>query len=152
MDILKGKDLASFVTGLISEKHQTSSSSIDLTVSKVSRVAKGGSLDFGGSEEEASLTEEVKPVKRQDEDKYAWWTLSDGEYMIEFNERIDVPEGFLFLLKPHQRTLNAGGTHPTMIYAGGEKVEKIPLTVGKGGINIKENARISSLIGAKTVS
>ena len=151
MNVCTGKDLVRFVKGLISEKHQVSVSSIDLTVSRISEIDKGGSLDFGGSEEEGSLVNEIKPVKKQDDDKYGWWVLSEGEYMIEFNEEIDVPEGFLFVLKPHQRTLNAGGIHPTMIYATGEKIEKVPLVIGKAGMNIKENARISSIIGARTV-
>ena len=151
MNICTGKDLSSFIKGLISEKHQVSPSSVDLTVSSIFRINKGGSLDFGGSEEEGSLVEEIKPVKRKEEDKYGWWLLPEGEYMIEFNEEVSTPKGLIFLLKPHQRTLNAGGFHPTMIYAGGERIEKVPLAVGKGGINIKENARISSLIGAKAV-
>jgi deoxycytidine triphosphate deaminase len=150
MRFCTGSEIAKLTKGLISEKHQVHSGSIDLTVNKVSVVKKEGDLDFGGSEEKRALTEEMKPEKRSPEDEYGWWALEAGEYLIEFNEKIKIPDGCIGILQPLHRTMKAGVIHPVLVYVGGDVVEEIILFVGKSGLNIKENARISSLLGIKS--
>lgn len=147
MTISSGKDIAGLLEKLISEKHQVGSYTVDLTVSKICRVKDAGCVDFGGSEEEAFRLEEICPSKKTPKDNYGWWSLSQGTYMVQFNEKIEVPEGHLFILQPLSRTLKAGGVHPTSLYPGGEAIDSALLTVGEAGFNVKENARISSLMG-----
>jgi hypothetical protein len=45
--------------------------------------------------------------------------------------------------------MKAGVIHPVLVFMGGESVEEVILFVGKSGLNIKENARVSALIGIK---
>lgn len=146
MKFCLGEDIASLVKGLISEKHQVRPYGVDLTVGKISAVKKEGDLDFGGSEEKEALTEELKPAKRTPDDKYGWWNLTAGEYIVKFNERVEVPENSLCILQPLLRTMKAGVMHPTLLLMSGEKIDEVVLLVGKSGLNIKENARISSLM------
>ncbi|MFQ5952236.1 MAG: dCTP deaminase [Candidatus Omnitrophota bacterium] len=152
MRFCSGEEISSLVKGLISEKHQVGQYSVDLTVAKVSAVKKEGDIDFGGSEEKEALVEELKPAKRTPEDKYGWWELTAGEYIVEFNEKVTIPENCLGIFQPLVRTIGAGVIHPTSVLHFGEKVEKTVLIVGKSGFNIKENARISSLMMVKAVS
>ena len=150
MRFCTGVEIAKLTEGLISEKHQVHTSGIDLTVNKVSVVKKEGDLDFGGSEEKEALTEEVKAKKRSPEDKYGWWALDAGEYIVRFNEKIKIPEGCIGILQPLLRTMKAGVIHPVLVYVGGDIAEEVILFVGKSGLNIKENAKISSLLGIKS--
>jgi deoxycytidine triphosphate deaminase len=146
MKFCSGEEVASLAKGLISEKHQVHSYGLDLTVGRISAVKKEGDLDFGGSEEKEPLTEELKPVKRNPDDEYGWWNLTAGEYIVKFNETVEVPENSLCVLQPLLRTMKAGVMHPTLLLMSGEKIDEVVLLVGKSGLNIKENARISSLM------
>ncbi|MGB2630733.1 MAG: dCTP deaminase [Candidatus Omnitrophota bacterium] len=151
MKFCSGQEIAVVLTGLISEKHQIHKYSVDLTVGKVYSMKKEGDLDFGGSEEKEALIEQIKPVKRTPGDKYGWWNLTAGQYMVEYNEKAVVPEKCLCILQPLLRTLGAGAMHPTLVFCSGEMVERIVVIVGKSGLNIKENARISSIMGIEAV-
>ncbi|MGB2599421.1 MAG: dCTP deaminase [Candidatus Omnitrophota bacterium] len=152
MKFCSGNEISAMTEKLISEKHQAHKYSVDLTVSKVLAVNKGGDLDFGGSEEKKALTEELKPEKRTPEDKYGWWTLTAGEYIVRFNEKIKIPENRLCILQPLPRTMKAGAIHSVQVFLSGENIEEVVLLVGKSGLNIKENARISSLMCMEAIS
>lgn len=147
MELLTGNKAKKNVKNLIYEKHQVSEDSVHLTAGKIYRLKTGGDIDFGGSEENASEKEEVEPVKRSPEDKYGWWNLPKGEYLIQFNEEIKLKKGQLGILQPLDRTLKAGAFHPAkFITSETEEPDKVLLKVGEKGFSVKENARISSLL------
>jgi hypothetical protein len=142
-----GGDILGFISNIIHEKKQVEDYGVYLTISKVFRFNSRGEIDFGGSEYKRSKIREIKPVKRKEEDKYGWWELPGGEYLIEFNEKLQevLPDAQLVILQPSERITLNGAFHSTKVI---EKKGKIRLTlyVGKNGINIKENARVSKLI------
>lgn len=152
MRICSGKEAASLIEGLISEKHQVKCRNLDLTVAGVSVLRQAGDIDFGGSEEKEALAEQIEPVKRSNEDKYGWWSLTEGEYFVEFNEKGIIPGGNIGFISPLSRTLSAGASHSVLMCQEGEKVGPVLLYVGKAGFNIKENARISALLLMNTGS
>lgn len=143
----KGADILEFISNVIYEKKQVEEHSVYLTISKVSRFIGKAEIDFGGSEYKESNLQEINPVKRAPEDKYGWWDLPFGEYLIEFNEELQdvLPSAKLVILQPSERITLNGAFHTTKVI---EKKGKIRATlyIGKNGINIKENARISKLI------
>jgi deoxycytidine triphosphate deaminase len=151
MKFCSGEKIAAAIGKLISEKHQVHTHSIDLTVAKIFAVKKEGDLDFGGSEEKEALVEELEPEKRSPEDTYGWWTLEAGEYIVEYNEKIKIPKTCLGILQPLLRTLEVGVIHPTQMLLPGEEARKTVLMVGKSGFNVKENARISMLMGIEDI-
>jgi hypothetical protein len=57
----------------------------------------------------------------------------------------------MVLISPHERILRVGVFHPTFIWLSEEKRQKIVtiLQVGKNGIRVKENARISTAMTFK---
>jgi hypothetical protein len=150
MRICSAEEVAGFIEGLISEKHQVKGRNLDLTVAGISVLKEAGDIDFGGSEEKEALVGRMEPVKRSDEDKYGWWSLTEGEYFVEFNEKGIIPEGHIGFISPLPRTLRAGGSHALLMCHGGEKTGRVLLSVGTAGVNIKENARISSLLVINT--
>lgn len=143
----KGTDIIEFISNIIYEKKQVEDHSIYLTISKIFRFTGKAELDFGGSEYKESEIQKIEPVKRKEEDKYGWWDLSGGEYLIEFNEELQdvLPSAKLVILQPSERITLNGAFHPTKVIEKKGKI-KVTLYIGKNGINIKENARISKLI------
>ncbi|MBM4327193.1 MAG: dCTP deaminase [Deltaproteobacteria bacterium] len=139
-------EFVAFVQGLISAKKQLGSFSLDLTVSSVSMVRSGGSLDFGGSEYRQAAKELLHPVKNTREEPYGWWKLEPGTYLIRFNEKIHPSNPMLIMILPHDRLLAAGASHsPTVVERLDEQVTVL-LHVGSGGLAVKENARISRAV------
>ncbi|MGB2600917.1 MAG: hypothetical protein WBD00_07150 [Candidatus Omnitrophota bacterium] len=146
MRLCSGEEASAFIKKLTSEKHQVKPQTLDLTVANVFILKEAGYIDFGGSEEKEAIVEPLEPLKRSDEDKYGWWSLTEGEYFVEFNEKGMIPENHIGFIRPLSRTLRAGGFHPALVCLSGEKIDRALFSVGKIGFNVKENARISSFM------
>jgi hypothetical protein len=142
----KSGDILSFIGNIIQEKTQVEGDSIYLTVSKIFKLTTKGEIDFAGSEYKESEREIIEPVKRSSEDKYGWWELNLGEYFIEFNEKLQdiIPKDKTVVLQPSERLIGNGAFHPTRVLNKRGKISTI-LCVGKNGLKIKENARVSRL-------
>lgn len=143
----KGADILEFISNLIYEKKQVEDYGIYLTIGKIFQFKDKGQVDFGGSEYKESELAEITPVKHKEEDKYGWWDLTGGEYLIEFNEELQklLPAAELVILQPSERIMANGSFHTTKVLEKKGKI-KVTLYVGKNGIKIKENARVSKLI------
>lgn len=139
-------DLTAFVDDLVYEPTQTDSRGLDLTVDSIARVTEPGRVDFGGGELEPAETEPVATEKRDPEDDYGWWTLSAGGYLIEYNETVSIPEGVTLVVQTRDAVRGRGAFHPTLHIDAEATLDPVPLSVGDGGINIKENARLSTLL------
>ncbi len=136
-------DPADFVDGLVHEPTQTEGPGLDLTLSGVSVVHEPGAVDFGGGELADAGTTAVEPERRDPDDDYGWWELDAGTYLLEYNETLDAA-AVEFTLQPRLAVVERGASHPTL------RVSSLPpvaLTVGGAGISLKENARVSTLLG-----
>lgn len=142
----ESSDILEFIGNIIYEKTQIEEDSIYLTVSKIFRLTTKGEIDFGGSEYKESEKEMIEPVKRSSEDKYGWWELNPGEYFVEFNEKLQdiIPKDKTVILQPSERLTENGAFHPTRVLNKRGGISTI-LYVGKNGLKIKENARVSRL-------
>jgi hypothetical protein len=143
----RGGDILGFISNIIYEKKQVEDYGVFLTIGRVFKFTGKGEIDFGGSEYKESNLQEINPVKRNAEEKYGWWDLTGGEYLIEFNEELRklLPAAELVILQPSERLTLNGAFHTTKVIEKKGRV-RVTLYVGKNGINIKENARISKLI------
>ncbi|MCK5345185.1 MAG: hypothetical protein KAR20_17370 [Candidatus Heimdallarchaeota archaeon] len=154
MKLIHGKELTEFVDGMIYDKKQVKSHSIDLTVKAVYELEGQGSLDLGGSEYKEPKRNKIEPVKKYQDDKYGWWDLKPGTYLITLNETIALDKTMdamgkiegIGLISPHPRLLKSGAVHPTLMTMKWEPDYILPLTVGENGISLKENARISKIL------
>lgn len=142
--LLSGEKAKKYVRGIIHEGTQIRDKGVDLTVDSVSRPETPTDLDFGGGEEQIGKSVEITPEKRNKDDKYGWWNLEDGLYIIEFNEEIDVAEADGIVV-PLARLTKSGSFHGSLNFSG--RLESNPvLSVSSAGLNLKENARISRLL------
>ncbi|ELY70065.1 hypothetical protein C489_03921 [Natrinema versiforme JCM 10478] len=135
--------LADAVDNLVYEPVQVSDHGIDLTVSAVYEVAAPGRLDFGGDELADADLEPVPTELESPHDEYGWWHLEGGQYVIQHNEFLTDLEGAV-QLQPRNELLARGGSHPSMQVR--DHLPLIPLTVADGGLRLKENARVSTLV------
>ena len=142
---LKGEKLISRLDGIIHEGTQVNESGLDLTVDKIFSLECRGDLDFGGGERKDSGLNELIPEKRKEEDDYGWWELEEGLYIIEYNEEPASGEENIGLVVPLERLLRNGGFHPS-VPAENSLSGSCLLIVGKEGLALKENARISRLV------
>lgn len=147
MFLLESGEIFEHVNHIIHEDTQQQQLSIDLTVNKVFKFTRSGSLDFGGSEFEPAVNEIIKPVKQSPSDDYGWWNLKEGIYKAEFNENLENVGDMLLAVSPHDHVAAAGLTANTRLYSPDHKLEQLTMNfhVPMAGCNIKENARMAKL-------
>lgn len=131
-------ELAGSVTDLVHEPTQVTETGIDLTLASVARIDEPAQLDFGDNELTDPKTTELTPQRRETADDYGWWELDAGTYLVTHNESLDTDTPLR--LEPRDALTKRGATHPTRRVA---RLHPLPLTTA--GINLKENARISTI-------
>jgi hypothetical protein len=138
---MRPSELATLVSGLLHEETQVTDRGLDVTVNEVLTVETPGRVDFGGDElDNANLSTHEK-VWRDDEDDYQWWHLEGGQYLVEYNETITADRPLRVQTRDEVR--KRGAFHPTLELT---ELGRIPFTVATGGIRMKENARISTVL------
>lgn len=145
VSFIPGSEVVGRIKNFIHKDTQTGEDRVYLTVKQIYFLDERGSLDFGGSELKLAERKPLLPKKRHPDDKYGWWSLNQGTYLIEFNEQIELKEEEIAILQPREELLHNCSFHPLRIITGEEKLSLMPLNVGYQGIDIKENAHISTL-------
>ena len=138
---MSGEEIVSYVDGIVHEETQITERGLDLTIGAIHVVAKPGRVDFGGGELEAADTAPLETEKRDPDDDYGWWDLDAGQYLVEFNERLRADDSLVVQTRAEVR--ERGAFHPTLFVA---ELEAVPLSVPTGGIRLKENARLSTVL------
>ncbi|WP_049901500.1 dCTP deaminase [Natrinema sp. J7-1] len=141
--------LAESIDNLVYEPVQVTDHGVDLTVSAVYEVAASGRLDFGGDELTDADLEPVPTELESPHDEFGWWHLEGGQYVIQHNEFLtDLAEPVH--LQPRNELLARGGSHPSVQVR--DPLPLIPLSVTDGGLKLKENARVSTVVPIGTES
>lgn len=143
MSSTETEDLMSVVEGLLHEDTQVNETGLDLTIAEVYDIDRPGGVDFGGGEREDATVTPHEKMWRDPEDDYQWWNLDAGQYLVAYNERLDTDDPLV--LQPRRELLERGAFHPTLFV---EQLPRVPISIGDGGIKLKENARISTLLTA----
>lgn len=138
---MSSHDLADRVEGLVHEGTQVHDRGLDLTVAAVAVIDDPGRVDFGGDELDTASFDRVPTELRNPDDEYEWWYLTEGQYVIEYNEALT--GGAPVWLQPRDELRERGGAHPTVRI---DELGPMPLSISRGGLRIKENARISMLL------
>ncbi|ELZ34871.1 deoxycytidine triphosphate deaminase [Halogeometricum pallidum JCM 14848] len=133
--------LADRLDGIVHADTQVAERGVDLTVAEIRSVDEPGRIDFGGGELTDAASSPVETEKRNSEDDYGWWNLEEGTYLLSYNETLT--EGDPLVLQPRTELRERGGSHPTLFT---DSVGTVPLSVPTGGLRLKENARVSTLL------
>lgn len=145
MELLTGKEALNRIGGVLNPKFQVHGTAVDLTVKNIYAVDPVGQLDFGGSEYKAAGRIAMASQRRNQEDRYEWWDLGRGCYIVEFNESLDLPDSEVGMLEPEERLLRAGGSHTSHFVRGKVSPVETLLEVSTMRLQIKQNARISRI-------
>lgn len=145
MELLTGKRAMPRVKGVLNPKYQVHGTAVDLTVKRVYAVDPVGQVDFGGSEYQPAGRIAMASMRRAPEDRYEWWDLSRGSYLVEYNETLELPDDEVGMLEPEERLLRAGASHASHFVRGRVAPVETLLEVSTLRIQIKQNARISRL-------
>lgn len=136
--------LSEHVTDFVHEPTQTEGTGVDLTVAEIHEVIGPGRIDFGGGELEPAETVAHASQPRAPDDEYEWWSLSAGQYLLTVNESLTGDA--TVRLQPRTELLERGASHPTLQV---EELPRVPLSVGGAGIEIKANARVSTIVAVE---
>ncbi|QLH81590.1 dCTP deaminase [Halosimplex pelagicum] len=139
-------DLTAFVDGIVHEPTQTEGRGLDLTATEVYEVAEPGRIDFGGGELEAADLQPHDSQFRNEDDDYEWWHLDAGQYLIEYNESLALPEDTIARVQTRDAVVARGAFHPTLELS---ELGRVPLSVGGAGLGLKENARVSTVVAVE---
>lgn len=139
-------DSTEFVEGIVHEPTQTEGPGLDLTVAAVHEVTEPGRVDFGGGELEPAEIEPHPSEKRNPDDDYEWWDLEADQYLLEYNETLSPPADVRLVVQTRDELRARGAFHPTLRVGS---LEKVPLSVGGAGLKLKENARVSTVVGVE---
>jgi len=134
-------ELVDAVDGIVHEPTQRRDGSLDLTVAEVYDIAEPGRVDFGGGELSDPDLVPHERTWRNNDDQYQWWHLDAGQYLIEYNERMNLDERVVLQVRDELHT--RGASHPTLHV---NTLSRVPLLVSGAGIRLKENARVSTLL------
>lgn len=145
MELLTGKEILARIQGVLNPKFQVHGTAIDLTVKTIYAVDPVGMVDFGGSEYKPAGRVTIASLRYNREDKYEWWDLSRGCYIVEFNESMQLADDEVGMLEPEERLLRAGASHPSHFVRGRVSPIETLLDVNTLRIQIKQNARISRI-------
>lgn len=127
--------------GLVHEETQVGPRGVDLTVAEIRAVENPGRVDFGGDELADSTLAPVETELRNSDDDYGWWNLDAGQYLVGYNETLAGDDPLVCQTRTELR--ERGAFHPTIFVSN---LGRVPLSVGTGGVRIKENARVSTLL------
>lgn len=145
MQLVSGKEAAQRVRNLINAQHQVHAYAVELTAKQIYSLSPTGEVDFGGSEYVAAERQPVPAHQKHSQDRYQWWSLLHGAYLVEFNEVGELADNEIALLEPHERLLRAGAEHPALFLRGKLNPLTTLLSVTCPRVQIKQNARISTL-------
>lgn len=136
-----------YLSNTLHRETQVEDRAVSLTAGDLHNPTEPGDLDFGGSEFTLAKRDPVPPKKRNDDDDYGWWELPAGDWLLELNENVTYSGVFTGVLHPHDHLSWNGASHPTIWLSEDEADMRLllPLSVPEPGINIKENARVTSL-------
>ena len=144
--LFDGERAAGLLSGATHLPKQVEPKSVLLTASQILRFTSSGEVDFGGSEYKEAETEPVEPAKRASDDKYGWWDLAGGTYVLVLNEEVAIPQGCVGLLLPSSKITRSGASHAVQVLPDVSEDLRVTLFVPQCGIRIKQNARVSQLI------
>ena len=144
MILNKTEILERIKSGMISEyidlDTQLQPNGFDITIKEISLFMNTGTIDFNNTSRKLPLYLDVT--------SYFPYHLQHGAYLIEFNEKFNIPSDLTALGYSRSSLLRMGAFIPSAVWDAGFKGygQGMLLVENNYGINIKENARVMQLV------
>ena len=134
--------LANWIEGATHGDRQVDARGVHLTVAEIMTAHSRGKLDYGGTEFAPASSHSIMPLTSGPAEKYGWWRLDEGCYMVRFNERLKVgaPPS---IVVADQHLAHCNCTLTPAIVTEGEI--RSTLIVSPAGASIKQFAQIALL-------
>lgn len=142
MTILTGSEASRHVVAMIDPEAQTQMCGVELTLQRVERFLSAGALAFDNKERKLPETEVVEF------DVSGWIDLGPGDYLVTFNEIVDIPKDMAAIARPRSSLLRMGATMETALWDPGYRGRSQSLLVvyNSQGLRLKRNARLMQLV------
>ena len=132
------------ITNYLNLDIQLTPNGFDLTAGSVFEFIRPGALDFSNKERVIPQAKEVKPEKKNPQDKFGWWNLKRGAYKIRTNECLNLPDDLVVIAFPRSSLLRMGVFTQNGVWDAGfrGKSEFILVVENPQGLRLKQNARV----------
>ena len=141
--ILKEKLIENFIDLEI----QLQPASFDLTLDEIYLLTSSASMDFSNKERKL-------PNYKKIEFKNDWIELSEGIYLVTFNEIVNIPNDLLAFLRPRSSLVRSGATIFSSLWDPGYsgKSNCLLVVLNENGVRLRKNARIAQMVFFKLSS
>lgn len=132
------------VTDQIHTKTQISPNGFELTLHKVYRFKESGLIDFSNEQRRIPTYEEISP-------KDGRYALTQGGYLVTYNEIVQIPEDAIAIGRPRSSLLRSGVTVESAVWDAGYKGRSrgLLLVYNPNGFVVMQNARLLHLVFIK---
>ena len=136
------QETPSLMEGVRDLETQLQPNGIDLTLSEISSFSSAGKLAIDNSDRVIS---EVKPIVWGSDDMLH---LTSGSYLIEVNEKVNLPLYLMALSKPRSSLLRSGVAIHNAIWDAGYsgKAQALMVVYNRNGFSVSRYARIMQLV------
>jgi dUTP pyrophosphatase len=130
------------ITGYVDLEKQLQPAGFDLSLKEVHAYWGAGAVDFDNRERKLAPTRQLRPGAD------GWYTLTEGCYMIIYNEAVRMPLNVVAIARSRSTVLRNAAAIETAVWDPGYQGRSSSLLVvhNPHGIRLKQDARVAQLI------
>lgn len=139
---------SNLIRGYINLDKQLTPNGFDLTAGDIFSFDSAGALDFSNTERMLPGGAKLCPVKKNENDKWAWWHLEPGAYKVKTNEVITLTNDLVAMAFPRSSLLRMGAYTQCGVWDAGfsGQSEFILIVNNPFGVSVKQNARVIQIV------
>jgi dUTP pyrophosphatase len=135
------------IENFIDLETQLQPASFDLSLDEIYLLTSSASIDFTNKERKLPNYKKIEFIND-------WIDLSEGIYLVSFNEIVNIPNDLLAFVRPRSSLVRSGATIFSSLWDPGYsgKSNCLLVVLNENGIRIKKNARIAQMVFLKLSS
>jgi dUTP pyrophosphatase len=135
------------IENFIDLETQLQPASFDLSLDEIYLLTSSASIDFTNKERKLPNYKKIEFINE-------WIDLSEGIYLVSFNEIVNIPNDLIAFVRPRSSLVRSGATIFSSLWDPGYsgKSNCLLVVLNENGIRIKKNARIAQMVFLKLSS
>ncbi|MCC5994180.1 MAG: deoxyuridine 5'-triphosphate nucleotidohydrolase [Candidatus Aenigmarchaeota archaeon] len=135
------------IENFIDLETQLQPASFDLSLDEIYLLTSSASIDFTNKERKLPNYKKIEFIND-------WIDLSEGIYLVSFNEIVNIPNDLIAFVRPRSSLVRSGATIFSSLWDPGYsgKSNCLLVVLNENGIRIKKNARIAQMVFFKLSS